>query len=345
MVLHTKKLTTHFYTDQGVVSAVNEVDLSIEKGEVCALVGESGCGKSVTAFSIMRLLRTPPARISADVCECDGEDILRIGESRMRHVRGKKIGMVFQEPMTSLNPVFTCGDQIMEAILVHERISRADAQKRTLQLLADVGIPSPKQRFNEYPHQLSGGLRQRVMIAMALSCDPHLLIADEPTTALDVTVQAQILRLLSGLQKSRLLSILLITHDLSVVATVADRVAVMYASRIVEYAECGLLYEQPLHPYTEALLQLLPQMEHPKSKFMTIPGTVPDPLALPSGCAFHPRCTLTRERAQRAGADTVDITFEGETVPVLRRCAQKRPLLEEKKNGHWCACWERGGDE
>jgi oligopeptide/dipeptide ABC transporter ATP-binding protein len=291
----------------------------------------------------MRLLKSPPARISARALTFEGIDVLGISARGMRHIRGKKIGMVFQEPMTSLNPVFTCGSQIVEAIRLHQRVSAAQARTRAIEILGSVGIPSPQQRFYEYPHELSGGMRQRVMIAMALSCNPQLLIADEPTTALDVTIQAQILQLLKSLQHSRGLSILLITHDLSVVAQVAERVAVMYASRIVEYATCQELYTRPLHPYTEALFGLLPQIERPVDRFTTIPGSVPDPLALPSGCAFHPRCMLTRARASEAhkGGEVATIEYEGETIQVLRRCMQQRPPLEEKTSGHWCACWER----
>jgi peptide/nickel transport system ATP-binding protein len=262
----------------------------------------------------------------------------------MREIRGSRIGMIFQEPMTSLNPVFTCGSQIVEAIRLHSRVSGRQAREQAVAMLSKVGIPEPAQRFGEYPHQLSGGMQQRVMIAIALSCNPRLLIADEPTTALDVTIQAQILDILKQMQRQGL-SILLITHDLGVVAEAADMVGVMYASRLAEFAGVKTLFASPLHPYTRGLFRSLPRLGEKKQRLDTIAGNVPHPLRHPAGCVFHPRCELTHALAlEREGRDTAEIVDEtGGSRRVLSRCAKECPRLLEVGTGHWCACWEAQG--
>ncbi|MBN1129845.1 MAG: ABC transporter ATP-binding protein [Chitinispirillaceae bacterium] len=345
-MLTVKNLKTSFRTDEGEVRAVDKVSFRVNKGELFAMVGESGCGKSITALSIMRLISCPPGRIAADAITLDGTDLLSLPERRMREVRGGRISMVFQEPMSSLNPVFTCGSQIMEAIELHRGLGGKAARDLAVTMLGRVGIPDPGKRFGEYPHQMSGGMQQRVMIAMALSCNPKLLIADEPTTALDVTIQAQILDLIKELQRREQLSILLITHDLGVVAEVADRVGVMYASRLCEIADAAPLFEKPLHPYTKSLFKSLPRLGMKKERLETIPGTVPNPLEFPSGCTFHPRCFLTRQRAAAAGSSgTVTVESAGEQVSVLRQCAHAMPPLREIEPGHWCSCWECEGFE
>ena len=291
-LLIVKNLSTYFFTEEGVARAVQGVNLCIKKSETFALVGESGCGKSVTALSIMRLVPAPAGKIIGGEIVFEKRDLLRLSERRMRAIRGNKIAMVFQEPMTSLNPVYTVGEQIVEAIRLHQRKSTSEAWADAVEMLRKVGIPDPQQRVSEYPHQMSGGMRQRVMIAMAISCKPALLIADEPTTALDVTIQAQILDLLDELQEQEGMSILLITHDLGIVAERADDVAVMYASRIVEVAEAERLFAEPLHPYTQGLLKSLPQLGILAKRLQTIPGVVPEPLHFPQGCKFHPRCPI-----------------------------------------------------
>jgi oligopeptide/dipeptide ABC transporter ATP-binding protein len=295
-LLDVRGLHTVFDTDDGLVPAVNGVSFSVEKGETLGLVGESGCGKSVTAFSIMRLIPSPPGRITEGEIRFRGGDLLSLPEDEMRGLRGNEISMIFQEPMTALNPVYTVGDQIGEAIRLHQKVGRAEARNRSREMLEHVGIPSAPQRLDEYPHQLSGGMRQRVMIAMALACRPALLLADEPTTALDVTIQAQILDLLRRLQEEMEMAIVLITHDLGVVAEVADRVAVMYGGRIVEQAPVEELFRSPRHPYTIGLLESIPRVEERVQRLRVIPGTVPPPVALPRGCAFHPRCPFRNER-------------------------------------------------
>jgi oligopeptide/dipeptide ABC transporter ATP-binding protein len=343
-MLTVKNLATHFDTEDGIVKAVDGVSFKIGKGELFALVGESGCGKSMTALSIMRLVTCPPGHVSAAEISLDGLDLLSLPERRMREVRGGQVAMIFQEPMSSLNPVFTCGNQILEAIELHRGMKGASARNLAITMLQRVGIPDPVQRFNEYPHQMSGGMQQRIMIAMALSCNPKLLIADEPTTALDVTIQAQILDLLKGLQKTEALSILLITHDLGVVAEVADTVGVMYASRIAEIADVKKLFGGPRHPYTRSLFRSLPRLGDKKERLETIPGSVPNPLDFPSGCTFHPRCFLTKERARQADPkDTVEIDTGAEKIRVLKRCAAEMPALKEIEKGHWCSCWECEG--
>ena len=291
-LLSVKELTTHFFTEDGIAKAVQGISFSVKKGKTFALVGESGCGKSVTALSIMRLIPKPPGKIIAGDIFLQSRDLLNLPEKKMRAIRGNKIAMVFQEPMTSLNPVYTVGNQIVEAIRLHQKKSIDQAWADAVEILKQVGISDPENRINEYPHQMSGGMRQRVMIAMAISCKPAMLIADEPTTALDVTTQAQILDLLDQLQEQNGMSILLITHDLGIVAERADEVAVMYASRIVEQAESVNLFENPLHPYTQGLLKSLPRLGFEGKRLNTVAGTVPDPLHFPLGCKFHPRCSI-----------------------------------------------------
>src|SRR5687768_472621 len=293
-LLEVRDLNIAFETNRGDVRPVREVSLTIYPGQTVALVGESGCGKSVTAMSILRLIPQPPGKVLGGEVMLEGRDLLNLSEEEMRGVRGKDIAMIFQEPMTSLNPVFTIGDQIAEAVLLHQHVSYDEAWRIAEQSLRDVGIADPGRRLQEYPHQMSGGMRQRVMIAMALSCKPKLLIADEPTTALDVTIQAQILELLRRLQRETGMSILLITHDLGVVAENADVVGVMYASRIVEFATAEELFDKPQHPYTEGLFKSIPKLHGNVERLDTIPGTVPNPARFPPGCKFHPRCHRTR---------------------------------------------------
>jgi oligopeptide/dipeptide ABC transporter ATP-binding protein len=297
-LLQVVDLHTRFKTADGWVRAVNGVTFELDAGETLGLVGESGCGKSVTSLSILRLIPRPTGVISGGPIRFRGEDLLAKSEPEMRKIRGNAISMIFQEPMTALNPVYTCGFQIMEAIELHQRLNRSAARERAIDMLRLVGIPSPEQRVDEYPHQLSGGMRQRVMIAMALSCNPALLIADEPTTALDVTIQAQILALLARLRREFGMAVLLITHDLGVVAEVADRVAVMYGGRIVEHATVREIFARPLHPYTQGLMNAIPRLGKEQARLAVIPGTVPNPAALPPGCPFHPRCPLAVERCR-----------------------------------------------
>ncbi len=317
ILLRVEGLTTRFFTDEGVSYAVEDVSFEVPRGRTLALVGESGCGKTVTALSILRLVPDPPGRIVAGRVRLDSADLLGLPEEEMRRVRGNRISMIFQEPMTSLNPVFTIGDQIIEAVMLHQKADHAAALERAVAMLRNVGIPDPDSRVREYPHQMSGGMRQRVMIAMALVCGPELLIADEPTTALDVTIQAQILDLLRDLQRDTGLSMLMITHDLGIVAEIAHVVAVMYAGRIVEQAGLRKLFKNPLHPYTVGLFRSLPSLEPSDTELAVIPGSVPSPLAVPPGCPFHPRCPL---------ADGV-------------RCPTQRPPLKAKASGHLAACW------
>ncbi len=345
-LLRVRDLRTYFDTDDGVVQAVDGVSFDVERGKTFALVGESGCGKSVTAYSILRLLPMPPARIVSGTVELDGRELLSLPAKDMRSVRGGRVGMIFQEPMTSLNPVFTCGNQIVEAIRLHRKVPRAEAARRAVELLGRVGIPEPRQRFGEYPHQLSGGMRQRVMVAIALSCEPSLLIADEPTTALDVTIQAQILDLLRELQDGAGLSIMLITHDLAVVAETAHTVAVMYASKIVERAGASELFAEPLHPYTRGLFRSVPRLGTRAERLDTIPGTVPSPVEVPPQCRFHPRCDLTRQRAAEADAgETLTLGTGADAIRVLKRCATCEPELREVRPGRFVACWEAEGYE
>ncbi len=338
-LLEVRNLSIGFDTERGQIRPVRNLSMSIFPGQTVALVGESGCGKSVTALSILRLIPQPPGRILDGEVHLDGRNLISIPEKEMRQVRGKDIAMIFQEPMTSLNPVFTIGDQIAEAVILHQRVSKRQAYEIAEQSLRDVGIADPGRRIDEYPHQMSGGMRQRVMIAMALSCQPKLLIADEPTTALDVTIQAQILELLRKLQREKGMSILLITHDLGVVAENADVVGVMYASRIVEFAKVEDLFDNPQHPYTEGLFKSVPRLSHGEGRLDTIPGAVPNPARFPSGCKFHPRCSRTRLAAQKEHPSaTTEIRSAGETARVLSLCVQEEPALREVRKGHWAAC-------
>ena len=314
-ILQVKNLKTYFFTEDGVVKAVDGVDFEVYQGETLGLVGESGCGKSVTAFSIVRLLDYAGKVVEGQII-FKGADLLKKSESQMRKIRGKEIAMIFQEPMTSLNPVFTIGYQISEALKIHLKMSNREAKMRSIELLENVGIPIPKQRFDEYPHQLSGGMRQRAMIAMALACNPLLLIADEPTTSLDVTIQAQILNLMKNLLKQFNSSLIMITHDLGVIAEIADRIAVMYAGKIVEYADTRSIFFTPLHPYTFGLLTSIPRLDLDLEKLESIPGMVPDPLHFPKGCKFHPRCIFA-----------------------TKKCREEEPLLERLEDNHMVRCW------
>ncbi|MGI6782785.1 MAG: ABC transporter ATP-binding protein [Aminivibrio sp.] len=289
-LLEIKDLRTYFDTDAGLVKAVDGVSLAVEPGETLGVVGESGCGKSVTALSVLRLLQKPAGRIAGGSILFDGLDLASLPEEKMRSIRGNKISMIFQEPMTSLNPVYTIGNQLMEPLRLHQGKSRGEAFKKAVELLDMVSIPSAAQRMKDYPHQLSGGMRQRAMIAMALACNPALLLADEPTTALDVTVQAQILDLMDDLRKRLNSAILFITHDLGVIAQVTDRVAVMYAGKVVEKAPVQELFSGPKHPYTAGLLKSIPRLTTTARRLDVIPGVVPNPLNFPAGCKFHNRC-------------------------------------------------------
>ena len=319
-LLDVKNLKTYFFTDEGVVRAVDGVDLYIDQGETLGIVGESGCGKSVTALSIMRLIPQPPGKIVEGQILYNGLDLVTIPANKLRKIRGKEISMVFQEPMTSLNPVFTCGEQIAEALRLHEGLGRRDAMDKTVEMMKLVHIANAERRVKEYPHQLSGGMRQRVMIAMALSCSPNLLIADEPTTALDVTIQAQILELLNELKSKLKMAVMLITHDMGVIAETAQRVVVMYAAKVAEEAPVGDLFKEPLHPYTQGLLRSIPRidlaaMEH--LRLETIPGTVPTLRGdIAPGCRFAPRCPFVKSV-----------------------CTEQDPVLKEVKPGHKVSCW------
>jgi len=319
-MLEVEDLRTHFDTEDGTVKAVDGVSFHLDAGETLAVVGESGSGKSVTALSIMRLLTTPPARFAGGTIRFGGQDLLKVSERAMRGIRGNEIGMIFQEPMTSLNPVRTVGDQIAEAVALHQRKSSRAAMDHAIGMLELVGIPDAGQRAASYPHQMSGGMRQRVMIAMALSCNPKLLIADEPTTALDVTIQAQILDLMRGLQREIGMSILFITHDLGVVAEMADRVVVMYAGRAVEEGPVGRIFATPRMPYTLGLMNSIPRLGQSagtRQRLRAIPGNVPNPLRLPPGCAFQPRCVFARD-ACRVQAPELEDAGAGHMVRCLR---------------------------
>ncbi len=315
-MLEIRGLETSFFTEDGVVPAVNGVDFEVPNGETLAIVGESGCGKSVAALSIMRLIPDPPGKIVGGTIHFDGRDLLKKSDAEMRDIRGNDISMVFQEPMTSLNPVYTVGYQIMEAVALHQNLNNRDTRELAIDMLKRVGIPSPELRIDDYPHHMSGGMRQRVMIAMALSCNPRLLIADEPTTALDVTIQAQILDLMNQLQEELSTSILLITHDLGVVAETAKKVVVMYMGKIVEKATVGEIFSNPRHPYTIGLLRSTPKLEENRERLQEIKGVVPNPFDVARGCAFHPRC-------DRATDD----------------CRQIQPEPREMNSGHWVQCW------
>jgi oligopeptide/dipeptide ABC transporter ATP-binding protein len=315
-LLEVRGLRTTFRGEQGEVRAVDGVDLSVERGRTLGIVGESGCGKSVTALSIMGLVPQPPGRIAAGEVLFEGEDLLKAPTQRLRDLRGDKLAMIFQEPMTSLNPAFPVGDQIAEALLRHRNVSGEEARGQSIEMLRRVRIPSPERRAKDYPHQLSGGMRQRVMIAMALACNPKLLIADEPTTALDVTIQAQILELMRALREELGTAIILITHDLGVIAELADEVAVMYAGKIIERCTAEKLFAEPQHPYTVGLLGSIPLLHMERERLAAIEGFVPDAAALPEGCRFHPRCPFA-----------------------IDRCSREIPPLEEISAGHFVACW------
>ena len=290
-ILEVKHLKTYFHTDAGLSKAVNDVSFSVEKGKTLGIVGESGCGKSITSLSIMGLVEIPPGKIAGGEIIFEGEDLLKKNEEEMSKIRGKKIAMIFQEPMTSLNPVFTIGQQITEALMLHEKLTKKEARERGIEMLKMVKIPLAEKRFDEYPHQLSGGMRQRVMIAMALCCNPDLLICDEPTTALDVTIQAQILDLINELMEKTGTSVMMITHDLGVIAEVADDVMVMYAGKVVEHATCDQIFERPMHPYTYGLMNCIPKLDDDDTKRLSvIEGMVPSFDDMPKGCAFCPRC-------------------------------------------------------
>jgi len=323
VLLDLRDLKTYFFTSDGVSKAVDGVSYQLQRGETLGVVGESGCGKSVTALSILRLVPDPPGRTVGGEIMFEGTNLLKLPRAEMRRIRGNEISMIFQEPMTSLNPVFTIGNQISEAIILHQGLSKRDALTKSIEMLQKVGIPAPERRVHEYPHQLSGGMRQRAMIAMALSCNPKILLADEPTTALDVTIQAQILDLMFGLKEQLGMAIILITHNLGVVAEVARRVVVMYCGKVVEEGPVLEIFKQPQHPYTQGLLQSLPRLEEKatgqKQRLMEIPGIVPSPYNLPSGCKFHPRCP----KAQAI-------------------CQEQEPPLEKVPGGHYSACFFPG---
>jgi peptide/nickel transport system ATP-binding protein len=322
-VLEIKGLKTYLFTRSGVVKAVDDVSFSLRRSETLAVVGESGCGKSMTALSIMRLVPNPPGKIVGGTITLEGKDLLQLDEAQMRDIRGNEISMIFQEPMTSLNPVLTIGNQITEALRLHQDLSKSAAGEKAAEMLRLVKIPEPAQRAREYPHQLSGGMRQRAMIAMALACNPRVLIADEPTTALDVTIQAQILDLMLELQQKLGTAIILITHNLGVVAETAQRVIVMYAGQKVEEAEVEALFAEPLHPYTHGLLGSIPRLAimggrtaNSQQRLKEIPGMVPALSNLPAGCTFAPRCPFADDR-----------------------CRSQFPPYEQKRAGHWAACW------
>ncbi len=307
-LLEVRDLKTYFATEEGEFRAVDGVSFAVAPGRTLGIVGESGCGKSVTSLSIMRLIPTPPGRIAGGEVMFEGRDLLKLPTSELRALRGNQISMIFQEPMTSLNPAFTVGDQIAEAIRYHKKVSRQEARARTIEMLRRVRIPAPERRVDEYPHKLSGGMRQRVMIAMALACDPRLLIADEPTTALDVTIQAQILDLMRELREEFGTAILMISHDLGVIAEIADEVIVMYAGKVVERAAVTRLFADPQHPYTIGLLGALPKLHREKPRLATIEGTVPNLLAIPEGCRFHPRCPFASAECRRAEPPLIEVT-------------------------------------
>jgi peptide/nickel transport system ATP-binding protein len=328
-LLSIQDLRTYFYTDAGVARAVDGVSFDIAPGETVGLVGESGCGKSVTALSILRLIASPGRIEPESRMLFEGHDLLRLSEEEMRRMRGNRIAMIFQEPMTALNPVFTVGDQIAEVARVHERASKKAAWQRAVEMLELVGIPAPAERAREYPHQLSGGMRQRVVIAMALVMKPALVIADEPTTALDVTIQAQILELLADLQHKFGTSILLITHDMGVVAETVSRVIVMYGGEIVEAAPVDRIFANPHHPYTEGLLGAMPQVGHERERLQTIPGTVPPPTNWPTGCRFHDRCKYSWEKTERSHPPLFEIENEHFSRCFLAEEPQRRTQPHE----------------
>jgi oligopeptide/dipeptide ABC transporter ATP-binding protein len=317
ILLQINNLKTYFYTDGGVARAVDGMDLTVRRGETLGVIGESGCGKSVTALSVMQLVAAPAGRIVEGEILFEGQDLLKKRREEMRAIRGNDISMIFQEPMTSLNPVFTIGNQIMESIFLHQKLNRKGAREKAIEMIRLIGIPSPEKRIDDYPHQMSGGMRQRAMIAMALSCRPKLLIADEPTTALDVTIQAQILRLIRTIKEEIGMAVMMITHDLGVIAEVAEDVAVAYAGKAVEYADVRTIFRNPLHPYTRALYNSIPRLtDTRKRRLEVISGSVPNPLFPPPGCRFHPRCGYARDF-----------------------CRLEEPALEDAGAGHRVRCF------
>lgn len=317
VLLDIRNLKTYFYTDSGVARAVDGMDLTLCKGETLGVIGESGCGKSVTALSVMQLVATPAGRIVAGEILFEGQDLLKKSREEMRAIRGNEIAMIFQEPMTSLNPVFTIGYQIMESILLHQKLGKKEAREKAIEMIRLVGIPSPEKRMDDYPHHMSGGMRQRAMIAMALCCQPKLLIADEPTTALDVTIQAQILRLIRKIREETGMAVMMITHDLGVIAEIAEDVVVAYAGKAVESADVKTIFRNPLHPYTRALYTSIPRLtDSRKERLNVISGSVPNPLDFPMGCRFHPRCGCARDC-----------------------CRVEEPELEDAGDGHRVRCF------
>jgi len=318
-ILEVKDLKTYFYTEDGVVKAVDGVDFSVKKGEVLGLVGESGCGKSVSSFSILRLV-TPPGKVVGGKITFEGKDILKLSQDEMVKMRGDRISMIFQQPQSSLNPVFRVGDQVAEVLITHKGLKKKEAWNKAVELLTKVGIPDPQKKAKSFPHEMSGGQAQRVMIAMALALSPKLLIADEPTTALDVTIQAQILDLIHGLREQTDTAVILITHDLGIIAEMADRVAVMYAGEIVEYADSKPVFAQPLHPYTQGLIGSIPVLGKVVDRLEVIPGLVPNLVDLPPGCRFAPRCKLKEQYG-------------------LNICELEKPALVEVKPDHKVRCW------
>jgi peptide/nickel transport system ATP-binding protein len=321
-ILQVRDLKTHFETRNGTVKAVDGVSVEVNAGDTLGIVGESGCGKTVLALSIMRLIPEPPGRIVSGTIHFDGTDILGLNNEEMRKLRGREISMIFQEPMNSLNPVLKVGDQVAEAIRLHQGLSKKDSLERALEMLRLVGMPSPEERLKNYPHQMSGGMRQRVMIAMALSCNPRLMLADEPTTALDVTIQAQIIELINAMKEKVGTSVILITHDLGVIAEAAQYAAVMYAGKVVEYCSVSDLFSTPLHPYTEGLMESTPNIgdipDDKEERLNVIPGTVPNLYSLPVGCSFQDRCPY-----------------------VMKKCRKREPELREKIPGHQVRCWKQ----
>ena len=315
ILLSVQDLKVFFHVNNNISRAVDGVSYDVRKGEVACIVGESGCGKTVSALSILGLIQKPPGEIVGGRIMFDGKDLLNLSENEMQEIRGNRIAMIFQEPLTSLNPLFTIGDQISEAISIHREVEPDELHKRCVQLLKDTGIPSPEERLKDYPHQLSGGQRQRVMIAMALACDPDLIIADEPTTALDVTIQAQILDLLKSIRQTRSMSVLYITHDLGVVANIADYIYVMYAGVIAEQGNVMHIFREPRHPYTQGLLASLPTRSKRGTKLYSIPGTVPNPAYKPEGCPFHPRCRFA-----------------------IQSCKEEFPQMSDCGDGHLSRC-------
>ncbi len=318
-LLEVKDLRTYFYSDDGIAKAVDGVNFNVREGKTLGIVGESGCGKTVSCLSILKLIPMPPGKIESGEAHFTGRDLLKLPEPDLRKIRGNDIAMIFQEPMTSLNPVFTCGDQVIEAIRLHQKVSKIEARKRALEMFIKVGIPDPDRRLDEYPHQLSGGLRQRVMIAMALSCNPRLLICDEPTTALDVTIQAQILALLKRLQRDLKMSIIMITHDLGVIAQIADYVIVMYAGKIVESGLINTIFHNPQHPYTIGLQKAIPHMGVARDRLNQIKGRVPNPLDFSEGCRFNDRCPVA-----------------------IDKCKIEEPPLKKNLQDTEAACWRIG---